>query len=220
MVATNTLMFRRQSSVAAMSILLLLLIGTFLPAARAADEVVIWERFHPQGSKPYDQLQCQTVTVQWGGDSLAHSLYEFTDEESYKNCVFANAYLLVGPQTTGSYTVSRENNLTPGKKWFASAEGTNGDDCTTARMKFSVKTRPLFQDKFAGYECDGDFAPENIVVKNAVDVKECRKICKRRRGCVAIQYVGGSKQKCRLFDKPPFRAVQVRFNVPNVWVLV
>lgn len=63
MVATNTLMFRRRSTVAAMSILLLLLIGTFLPAARAADEVhvVIWERFHPQGGMWSALLETDTA---------------------------------------------------------------------------------------------------------------------------------------------------------------
>ena len=191
-------------------ILLVVIVGSLIPTAMSVDEVVTWQRFHPQGGKPYDQLQCQTVTVQWGGDGLAHSLYEFTDEIAYKNCDFSNAWLLVGPQTAGTFVISREDNLTPGKKWFGSDVG---DDCTNARMKFSVKTRPLLDDKIPGYECDGDFSPEDVVVKNAVDIKECRKICKRRRGCVAIQYIGGGKQKCRLFEKAPFRAVQVSSNI-------
>ena len=197
-------MFRRAG--AFVTFLALAIIGAFIPTAMAADEVVIWERNHPQGGKPYDQLQCQSVTVQWGGDGSPHSLVEFTDELAYKSCDFSNAWLLVGAQTTGTFVISREDNLTPGKKWFASDVG---DDCTNARMKFSVKTRPLLQDKISGYECDGDFSPEDVVVKNAADIKECRKICKRRRGCVAIQYIGGNKQKCRLFEKAPFRAVQV-----------
>lgn len=201
-------MFRKNGAFVAL--LALAVIGAFVPTAMAVDEVVTWARFHPQGGKPYDQLQCQTVTVQWGGDGMAHSLYEFTDEIAYKNCDFSNAWLLVGPQMAGTFVVSREDNLTPGKKWFASDVG---DDCTNARMKFSVKTRPLLQDKIPGYECDGDFSPEDVVVKNAVDIKECRKICKRRRGCVAIQYIGGGKQKCRLFEKAPFRAVQVSNNI-------
>lgn len=176
------------------------------------DVVVTWERNHSLGGKPYDILQCQTVTVQWTGKgNTEHTLYEFKDEEAYRTCNFSRAFLTVGPQVTGTFVISGEDNLTPRKRWFASDQL---DDCTNARMKFSVKVRPLLQDKFAGYECEGDFAAGDVVVKNAADIKTCRKICKRRRGCVSVMYIGGNKQKCRLYRKPPFRAVQVSILLP------
>jgi len=171
------------------------------------DVVVTWERNHPLGGKPYDILQCQTVTVQWTGKGNAeHTLYEFEDEKAYQSCDFSNATLTVEAQVSGTFVVSSEENLTPGKRWFASDQL---DDCTNAKMKFSVKVRPLLQDKFSGYECEGDFAAGDVVVKNAADIKTCRKFCKRRRGCVSVMYIGGNKLKCRLYRKPPFRAVQV-----------
>eukprot|EP00562_Extubocellulus_spinifer_P031163 CAMPEP_0178722400 /NCGR_PEP_ID=MMETSP0699-20121125/24917_1 /TAXON_ID=265572 /ORGANISM="Extubocellulus spinifer, Strain CCMP396" /LENGTH=403 /DNA_ID=CAMNT_0020373259 /DNA_START=176 /DNA_END=1386 /DNA_ORIENTATION=- len=172
------------------------------------DVVVTWERNHPLGGKPYDILQCQTVTVQWTGKGNAeHTLYEFEDEKAYQSCDFSNATLTVEAQVSGTFVVSSEENLTPGKRWFASDQL---DDCTNAKMKFSVKVRPppSLQDKFSGYECEGDFAAGDVVVKNAADIKTCRKFCKRRRGCVSVMYIGGNKLKCRLYRKPPFRAVQ------------
>lgn len=206
--ASNAHLSRRSSaftSTGLLSILLVALLGQ--NTAHAADETVIWERNHPQGGKPYDQLQCQTLTVQWtGSDGREHSLYEFEDEAAYKNCDFSRAYLLVAPQVTGTFVISREDNLLPGKRWFGSDIL---DDCRNGRMKFSVKVRPLLQDKFAGYECEGNFEAKDVVVKNAPDIKTCRKICKRRRGCVSVMYLGGNKGKCRLYNKAPFRAVAV-----------
>lgn len=86
------------------------------------------------------------------------------------------------------------------KRWFGSSVGT---DCTEGKMKISLKIRPLFVDKYKGSECEGG-VPQ--ILKTETDLVKCRKRCKRRRKCIAIQFDRTATTKnCQLYSGVPMR---------------
>lgn len=162
-----------------------------------------WYRGTVQGGKKFDILQCQNVVVDWSGvnrDGQPHSIWEFRSSEAYKNCDKSQATRLVAPATTASHVIGQVDTFDVKRRYFGSLEG---DDCTTGRMRFSIKVRPRLQHKFPGYECDG---ATPMKVKTTETLVECRKMCKRLQGCFAIQY--NNKKRCRIYDKQPTRLVE------------
>lgn len=162
-----------------------------------------WYRGTAQGGKKFDILQCQNVIVDWTGvsrDGQPHSIWEFKSPEAYKKCDKSQATRLVAPATTASHVIGQMDTFDVKRRYFASLEG---DDCTTGRMRFSIKVRPRLQHKFPGYECDG---ATPMKVKTTESLVECRRMCKRLQGCFAIQY--NNNKRCRIYDKQPTRLVE------------
>ena len=158
-----------------------------------------WHRGTVEGGKKFDILQCQNVVVDWSAgtnrDDLPHSIYEFNGPEAYKNCDKSQATRLVPPMTTATHVIGQEETFDVKRRYFGSLEG---DDCTTGRMRFSIKVRPRLQHKFPGYECDGSNA---VKVKTTETLIDCRRMCKKLQGCNAIQY--NNKKRCRIYNIRP-----------------
>jgi len=157
---------------------------TTIVQVNAEDKTVPWFFGMPQGGKTFDILQCQSATFDWNqfGDGSPHSVWEFDNEEAYASCSFDEAQPIMSSRNAGSVTISGTQTLDVTKRWFASS---NGDDCIAGKMKAALKIRPLLQYKFENRKCTGGTVD---VTKTEDTVKACRKRCKRRRGCRAIQY--------------------------------
>lgn len=179
----------------------LLLTLSIVPAQSAGDKDIKWYRGTPQGNRLYQITQCQSITFDWESDKFqdgdVHSVVEFNSEDDYNNCDFTNVTpLSVGRSAASTVTVGGSETLDVTKRWFASDQG---DDCANGNMKTALKIRPLLQYKFDGRKCTGGRV--NLVRKEPT-VKACRKRCKRRRGCLAVQYTNTTTE-CVIYSQVP-----------------
>jgi len=69
-------------------------------------------------------------------------------------------------------------------------------------MKIAVKVRPLLADKFFQSECVGGTP---LIARNEDDNTSCRKRCKRKRGCIALEWNAIAQKNCKLFSTAPER---------------
>mmetsp|Transcript_35871 Transcript_35871/g.78587 ORF Transcript_35871/g.78587 Transcript_35871/m.78587 type:complete len:613 (-) Transcript_35871:466-2304(-) len=163
-----------------------------------------WYRGTVEGGKKFDLLQCQNMVVDWSTgvsrDGDPHSIWEFRNEEAYRNCDRSQASQIVPATSVAKHIIGDRETKNVKKRWFGSLEN---DDCTNGRMKFALKVRPRLRHKFQGYECDG---ATPMKVKTCESIVVCRKLCKKMQNCYAIQY--NNKQRCRLYSEQPTRLVK------------
>lgn len=163
----------------------------------AKEKVVPWSYGKLPLNYTADLLQCQSLTLSWSNSYS--DVWEFPDEESYERCNFTSALPLIpgGPSpSSNEWTLSGPQTLSVTKRWFGSPFHT---DCAQGNIRMALKIRPLFVQKFAASECLGATLD---ISRREESIKECRKRCKRRRGCLAIEY-GNATQRCKLFSTVP-----------------
>lgn len=172
--------------------------------ANAKDQTVEWSFGTLPQNHQIDVLQCQSVVFDWSGNdsgngNFVHSVWEFPDEDAFNVCDFSNAEELFPASENGSYALENDETLSVTKRWFGCR--TPGH-CSLGNMKLAVKIRPYFVEKYEQSECVGGTVD---IKKLSSNLKFCRWRCKRRRGCIAIEYNTAAKKNCILYNQSPER---------------
>ena len=181
-----------------------------LAARASADDIAIqWTYGTSRGGRSFNIRQCQSMTVDWSmGDGwMKHSLYEFESEDAYRSCDFGGASRIVGPKFRARAVIGGEDTISVTKRWFGSREDNaiifsrpndagEWSDCGAGGMRFVLKTRPKLQHQFAGYECVG--TPSQV--KTHDSLSECRRMCRSRTGCFALQF-RSDLRSCELYSR-------------------
>jgi len=170
----------------------------------AKDQVIDWSFGSLPDNYQVDLLQCQSLVFTWSNDggqsaSAQHDVWEYDDEDAFARCDFGRARPLIGssPAASGQFTMSDDDTLEVTKRWFGSSVGS---DCIDGNMRLAVKIRPHFVQKYERSKCVGGTVD---VQKREDSLKMCRKRCKRRRGCIAIEYNAAAQKNCILFSSAP-----------------
>ena len=171
--------------------------------ADAKDQLIDWSFNALPQNHQVDVLQCQSVVFEWtnnNGDGVLHSVWEFPDEGAYNDCDFSNAKeLSAASAASGSYALENDDTLDVTKRWFGCKTFSH---CSVGKMKLAVKIRPYFIEKYEQSECVGGTIDKQ---KNEESLKKCRQRCKRRRGCIAIEYNTAALKNCILYSQSPER---------------
>ena len=170
--------------------------------AVAKDQLIDWSFNALPQKHQVDVLQCQSIVFAWAdiGDGVLHSVWEFPDEDAYNDCDFSNAKeLSAASAASGSYALENDDTLDVTKRWFGCKTFSH---CSVGNMKVAVKIRPYFIEKYEQSECVGGTID---IQKNEESLKMCRKRCKRRRGCIAIEYNTAALKNCILYSQSPER---------------
>lgn len=168
--------------------------------ATAKDKLIGWTFGMARGGTQADTLQCQSVTFDWStGDGMMHDVWEFPSEEAFVDCDFSGATKLTEPSMKGKFVLVNEDTLDVTKRWFGCKVGAH---CKAGKMKVAIKIRPLLVDKFYQAQCVGG---TKLIARNEADSTACRKRCKRKRGCIALEYNSDASRNCVLFSTAPER---------------
>lgn len=186
------------------TLLALLALGGCLlcSTANAKDQIIDWSFNALPQNHQVDVLQCQSIVFDWtggGSGGVIRSVWEFPDEVAFNMCDFSNAKELSAASERGSYALQNDDTVDVTKRWFGCK--TPGH-CSVGNMKLAIKIRPFFIEKLEQSECVGGTVD---IQKNEESLKMCRKRCKRRRGCIAIEYNTATLKNCALYSQSPER---------------